>query len=347
MVMGPGRKIAVLTTAAAFGSGFLSAVVSGGCAKPLAGEHEAVTTGAPAPTRSYTPSVEPAEDRVPPPAPEAALGVTDRGIWPDLDDRVQIGLPTVAPGRVTAALDPDRELLLVAVDGVPVKPYPLGGDAVLDVGDHHLALRPGDRAELAPLLSAERITVAPHAGPDKDRDGLPDALDVLIGAKKTVANADAYGAGYISIRYPGGDVPREVGVCTDVVIRAMRNAGVDLQVEVHKDIARARRAYPMVKGNGDTNIDHRRVRTILPWFVRHWDARSTDLDDPDDPLRPGDIVFMDTFPSKSGPDHIGVLSDHVGDSGHLMVINNWTDGYVTQEMDLLGFVPITHRFRIR
>jgi uncharacterized protein YijF (DUF1287 family) len=56
---------------------------------------------------------------------------------------------------------------------------------------------------------------------------------------------------------------------------------------------------------------------------------------------------MDTFPSKSGPDHIGIVSDTIGESGHPLVINNWTDGYHTQEMDLLGFVPVTHRFRVK
>jgi hypothetical protein len=292
----------------------------------------------------------PATPAPPPVTPvETSLGVADTGIWSDLDARVQLALPGgLEPSRVTAQLDRDRALLVVSVDGVPTKPYPLAGEATLEVGDHRLALRPGDRAELAPLLAADRITLA-AADPaaDKDRDGLPDALDVFIGAKKTVLNADAYGAGYISIEYPGGDVPRDVGVCTDVIIRAMRNAGVDLQAAVHKDIPRARGAYPMVKGNGDTNIDHRRVRTILPWFTRHWDARAIALDDAADPLRPGDVVFMDTFPSKSGPDHIGIISDRLGDSGHPLVINNWTDGFHTSEMDLLGFVPITHRFRIR
>jgi len=327
--------------------------MSAGCAKPLAhdpgNERTAERAAAPAPGAADDPAA-PATagmSQEPAAAGETCLGVEDHGIWSDLDDDVQLSLPAdLDPARVTARIDAARKLLILAVDGIPAKPYPLSGDAALDVGDRHLAVRPGDRAELARLLSPDRIAEG-VAADDQDHDGLPDALDVLIGAKKTVANADAYGAGYISISYPGGDVPREVGVCTDVIIRAMRNAGVDLQAELHRDVARARRAYPMVKGNGDTNIDHRRVRTILPWFLRHWDAHTIDLDDTSDPLRPGDVVFMDTFPSKAGPDHIGIVSDRLGDSGHPLIINNWTDGYVTSEMDLLGFVPITHRFRIR
>ena len=134
--------------------------------------------------------------------------------------------------------------------------------------------------------------------------------------------------------------------CTDVIVRAVRNAGVDLQKALHEDIARSRKSYPMVKGNGDTHIDHRRVKTLLPYFKRHWEVHSARLDDPKDPLRPGDVIFMDTFPSRSGPDHIGIISDTIGDAGLPLVINNWTNGTVTSEMDLLTFVPVLHRFRL-
>jgi uncharacterized protein YijF (DUF1287 family) len=278
--------------------------------------------------------------------PEASLGVADRGIWPDLDPAVQIALPAgLTPDRVRATVDAPRQLLLIWIDGVPAKPYPLGGAATLEVGDRRLGLRPGDRAELAPLLRAGAIRDARATG-DRDRDGVPDALDIQIGARKTVLNADAYTGGYHQLRYPMGDVPRAIGVCTDVVVRALRNAGIDLQAEVHRDIARAPRAYPMVKAGGDANIDHRRVKTILPWFRRHWAARTARVDDAGDPLRPGDVVFFDTFATRAGPDHIGIVSDRLGPSGLPLVINNWTDGHVTSEMDLLSWVPVTHRFRV-
>jgi uncharacterized protein len=141
-------------------------------------------------------------------------------------------------------------------------------------------------------------------------------------------------------------VPRTMGVCTDVIVRAVRNAGMDLQKELHDDIRRAKAAYPMVKGTGDPSIDQRRVGTLLPFFKRHWEAHTTRFDDPDDPLRPGDVIFMDTFPNRPGPDHIGILSDRVDGDGLPLVINNWTDGTVTAEMDLLTFVPVLYRFRL-
>jgi len=264
---------------------------------------------------------------------ETKLGVGDKGIWGDLDEQVQIRLPVgLTPDRMSAWIDADKKLVVLSIDGFPRKVYPF-------------PLRPGDRNELQPLIDTARLATS-HAAHDHDNDGIPDPLDVLIGAKKTVLNADAYTEGYIEMGYPNGDVPRNVGVCTDVIIRAVRNAGIDLQKELHDDIRRARRAYPMIKGNGNPVIDQRRVGTLLPYFKRHWEAHSTKLNDPADPWRPGDVIFMDTFPSKSGPDHIGIVSDTLDDGGLPMIINNWTNGTVTAEMDLLTFVPVMYRFRL-
>jgi len=281
-------------------------------------------------------------------AAESCLGVTDKGVFTDLDPKVQIGLPRLPAERFTATIDHEHGLLVLEIDGFPRKAYPLTGAATLDVGAFHLALRPGDRDELRPLLAEARIRegAAKH---DRDGDGIPDALDVLIGAKKEVLNAESYtpaAEDYIGMKYPNGDVPRTIGVCTDVIVRAVRNAGWDLQKELHEDIAKAKAAYPMVKGGGDPSIDQRRVGTLLPYFKRHWEQHSTKLDDPKDPWRPGDVIFMDTFPSKSGPDHIGIVSDRLDDQGMPLIVNNWTDGTVVSEMDLLTFVPVMYRFRL-
>ena len=281
-------------------------------------------------------------------AGESCLGLSDMGVFPDLDPKVQLELPAVKAEHVTALVDAKHAVLILEIDGFPRKAYPLAGAAQLAVGRFQLALRPGDRDELKPLLAEARMRegTATH---DKDADGIPDALDVLIGAKKEVLNAESYTAeaeDYIGMKYPGGDVPRNIGVCTDVIIRAVRNSGWDLQKELHEDIRKAKAAYPMVKGTGDASIDQRRVGTLLPYFKRHWEQHSAKLDDPKDPWRPGDVIFMDTFPNKSGPDHIGIVSDRVDDQGLPLIINNWTDGTVVSEMDLMTFVPVMYRFRL-
>ena len=337
-----------MTTIATIGSLLLFAsMISQGCS--------GVGNAAPEPIRSPPDRIEPSPLPTDHGAsrnhadPERCLGVGDKGIFADLDDKVQIELPRpLAIERVTASVDTKHAVLILSIDGFPRKAYPLSGTAGLTVGEHTLQLRPGDRAELSGLLSADRISagVAAH---DRDNDGIPDPLDILIGAKKAALNADAYTAeaeDYISMKYPGGDVPRTIGVCTDVIIRAVRNAGLDLQKELHEDIRRARAAYPMVKGMGDPSIDQRRVGTLLPYFLRHWEKHTPRFDDASDPLRPGDIILMDTFPQRSGPDHIGILSDRLDDQGLPYVINNWTDGTVTKEMDLLTFVPVMYRFRL-
>jgi uncharacterized protein YijF (DUF1287 family) len=278
---------------------------------------------------------------------ERPHGLPDRGVFGEFDARV--GLAPRAPrGEIEATLDERRGLLVVYAGGVAHKAYPLGGDATLELAGAAVRLRAADAAEVAPLLAARPVTVLGARGVvrggDRDGDGIPDALDILLGARKVALNGARYEGGYLRLRFPGGDVPRDIGVCTDVIVRALRNAGIDLQAELHADIARAPRAYPMVKRR-DPNIDHRRVKTVVPWFRRHLPRKGVDPRDAADPFLPGDIVFFDTFPSKPGPDHVGIVSDRVGPSGLPLVVNNWTDGFHESEMDLLSFVPVTDRFR--
>jgi uncharacterized protein YijF (DUF1287 family) len=285
----------------------------------------------------------------------------DLGVFADLDTRVQVELPAkLVPTRVSAVVDVERRLLLLyladELDGGepwPIKVYPLldrddpadrdGRELVL--GEQRLRLRAGDQHELAALLisPAQLHTLAPGTTPppgDRDGDGIPNPLDIDLGAIKTTLDGALYDQSYVKLVYPGGDVPREIGACTDVIVRALRNAGVDLQVEVHEDIARAPSRYPMVERR-NPDIDHRRVRTILPWFRAHW----TTLD-PGAALRAGDVVFMETIADRKGPDHIGVVGHRRGGDGELLVANSWTDGFRTSFMSLLGQVEVTDRFRM-
>ena len=278
---------------------------------------------------------------------ERSLGVRDVGIYSDLDARVQLTLPAQLDAkRMRAAIDRARAQLVLYDADQPIKVYPLGGEAELRIGSVTLALRPGDASELRPLLAPDRLFELERAVElppgDADGDGIPDPLDILIGAHKTALNADRYDGRYVRIEYPGGDVPREIGVCTDVIVRSLRNAGYDLQRLVHEDIREAPRAYPMVS-KPNTDIDHRRVKSLLPYFQRNAEA----LIETRDPLRPGDVIFMDTFPDRPGSEHVGILADARSSRGQPLVINNWTDGTVTKLMDLLSFVPVTQRYRMR
>ncbi len=304
------------------------------------------------PALAEAPSAAKAPKNPPAKLSQLALGVRDIGIWSDLDASIALP-PPVLKDRGRAILDGERQLLIVYAGDSgdePLKVYPTTGKGSIAIDGHTIQLRSADAAELAPIAKRLRFETlkkgqAPPGG-DADRDGIPNTLDILIGAKKTVANAASYGAGYIKLDYPDGDVPRDVGVCSDVVIRAVRNAGVDLQSALAKDIRRAKKFYPMVKKR-NSHIDHRRVKTLLPYFKRHWRERAKSIADKDDPLLPGDVVFMDTFPNRSGPDHIGIVGTALGPSGHPLIVNNWTDGSVTAELDLLDFIPVTHRFRMK
>src|SRR5688500_18254205 len=154
------------TTGRLRGSRFVWAlVVSAGCAGAEA---------EPAPRPTPTPPAH-GVSKDPDATPEVCLGVADKGIWSDLDDKVQVALPKVEAARVSARIDRDKKLLIVAIDGFPRKAYPLTGTVKLVVGPHALALRPGDRDELAPLLAKERITEgSTPAKIDRDKDGIPD-----------------------------------------------------------------------------------------------------------------------------------------------------------------------------
>lgn len=181
---------------------------------------------------------------------------------------------------------------------------------------------------------------------DRDRDGIPDQLDILIGANKLVLNAARYGTPYMRIRFPMGDVPKDRGVCTDVVIRALRNAGYDLQQILNRHIRSAPRKYPWIR-RPDPNIDQRRVRNLIVLFKAKFKLVSRGISAKNRHLYyPGDVVFMDTLP-KVGPDHIGIVSDRLGPNGYPLIINNWTTGYRTSAMELLPQIPITHHFRVQ
>lgn len=130
---------------------------------------------------------------------------------------------------------------------------------------------------------------------------------MLENAERQIGVTKSYDPRYVVIGYPNGDVTPETGVCTDVVIRAFRAAGVDLQKEVHEDMSKNFAVYPKKWGlkSTDTNIDHRRVPNLQTFFARR--GKNVPVtNDPSD-YKPGDIVTWDL--NGKGLTHIGVVSN--------------------------------------
>ncbi|MBI3651997.1 MAG: DUF1287 domain-containing protein [Acidobacteria bacterium] len=120
----------------------------------------------------------------------------------------------------------------------------------------------------------------------------------------------SYDPAYVKLDYPMGDVPMETGVCSDVVIRAFRQVGIDLQQTVHEDMAKNFAAYPNKWGlkRPDTNIDHRRVPNLMMWLKRQGKAVSITANAKD--YWPGDIVAWDLG---GGITHIGLMTNRLSD----------------------------------
>ncbi|MCU0316384.1 MAG: DUF1287 domain-containing protein [Fimbriimonadaceae bacterium] len=161
---------------------------------------------------------------------------------------------------------------------------------------------------------------------------------ILEGAKKQLTNPAQYSQTYYRIAYPGGDVPSDRGACTDVIIRAFRNAGYDLQKLVHEDAGR--RNYPAIGRRRDSNIDHRRCRNLIVWFRAHAAELSLRTDGKHiENFRPGHVVF---WKLPNGLDHVGIVSDKKNRRGVPYVIHNiWQ----TAEEDVLLSYRLVAHFR--
>lgn len=166
-------------------------------------------------------------------------------------------------------------------------------------------------------------------------------LDIVAAARKQIGQTLIYDPSYESIAYPMGDVALERGVCSDVVIRALRGVDVDLQRLVHEDMKKNFSRYPRNWGlsTTDVNIDHRRVPNLATYFKRQGKAVlvtkvSTDY-------LPGDVV---AWRLDDGRPHIGIISDAKDMmSGRPMVIHNI--GLGAREEDILFDYAITGHYR--
>ena len=148
-----------------------------------------------------------------------------------------------------------------------------------------------------------------------------------------------YDPAYVRLGYPGGDPPSDRGVCTDVLIRALRSVGLDLQQRVHEDMRNAFDVYPQRWGlrRPDRNIDHRRVPNLETWMRR----QGWSLDDTDP--QAGDMI---TWMLPGNLPHIGIVSDQFDETGQRpLILHNVGAG--TQEEDVLEQWPRVAHFRPR
>lgn len=170
---------------------------------------------------------------------------------------------------------------------------------------------------------------------------------ILAGAKAQLAKPALYtrrAMGVIRMKYPGGDIAADEAVCTDVVIRALRAADLDLQALLHEDRLRHGSRYPLIK-RPNHQIDHRRARNLTAFFRYHAQSLSGRTAD----MKPGDVVLMDTgIPNGTPLDHIGIVGDTRDGEGDPMAINIWTVGMRTAAMALLGkpYPKVVAHFRL-
>lgn len=167
-----------------------------------------------------------------------------------------------------------------------------------------------------------------------------EADRLVLDARQQVGVTLSYDPAYRRLSYPGGDVPMATGVCTDVVIRALRQQGLDLQEAVHRDMRVSFASYPKNWGlnRPDSNIDHRRVPNLMTWFKRQgW---SLPVKQDAAAYQPGDIVTWDLG---RGLTHIGIISDRQAPTATPLVLHNIGRG--TQEEDILFAYRITGHYR--
>lgn len=163
-------------------------------------------------------------------------------------------------------------------------------------------------------------------------------IQLVTDSKQQIGQTRYYDPAYTALKYPLGDVPIVKGVCTDVVIRALRHQGIDLQQRIHEDMQQNFKQYPQKWGlkAPDKNIDHRRVPNIMRYFKRqHYQVT-------DQHYQAGDIVTWDLG---KGLTHIGIISNQTTLIHKTpLVIHNI--GHGTQENDILHDYKVIGHYRI-
>lgn len=184
----------------------------------------------------------------------------------------------------------------------------------------------------AALFSGLLIFIAHHSSAENIVSTTNKAQTLIAAAIAQTRDNVTYNGAYFKIAYPMGDVPAQYGVCTDVIIRAYRKLGIDLQQLVHEDMQGNFSLYPAKKNWGqtktDTNIDHRRVPNLQTFFTRHG-KKLTVSSKPQD-YQAGDLV---TWMLPGNLPHIGIVSDQYSADGlRPLIVHNIGAGPQLEDM---------------
>lgn len=192
-----------------------------------------------------------------------------------------------------------------------------------------------------PVVMIPPVT-PPVLTPKPKPDAVPPkhVAKLLNSVFKQVKVTRSYDPAYVNLAYPGGDVPEATGVCADVVVRAFRANGVDLQQALHEDMSQNFSQYPKKWGlkRPDKNIDQRRVYNLMRFFERKGKALPISKNPAD--YQPGDVVAWDLG---SGQAHIGIVTHMTTDDGRPLMGHNV--GYGTNIEDALFFWPVIGHYR--
>ena len=197
------------------------------------------------------------------------------------------------------------------------------------------------------VQTVEHAATAPVVSPSPRIKPLPDNVSpqlkqMLEGAIAQAGVTTGYDPAYVALEYPGGDVAETTGVCSDVVVRAFRKAGIDLQKEVHEDMKASRSAYPTKWGANapDKNIDHRRVLNLMTYFTRQ--RKSLSISDNAADYQPGDIVSWELT---NGIDHIGIVTNRLSESeDRYLIVHNIGAGTRIEDVMFAWTIKGHYRF---
>jgi hypothetical protein len=254
--------------------------------------------------------------------------------------------PLAVPATERVAIEktlaplPVKPSVVASVAAAPVPTLAVHDSApVIPTATQLAELPPGDGvvAQIASLGHPDKCVAAAPAGKlapvVASAAPSPEAFGRMLAAAARHETEDliVYTDKYRDMRFPMGDVPALYGVCTDVVVRAYRALGIDLQVLVHN----------AKLGTGDTSIDHRRVETLRRFFTKY--GTSIPVSDFVEEFLPGDIVTYRRPEGRGSQTHIGIVSDAIAPSGRPMIVHN--RGWGPQLEDALLANPMTGHYR--